>query len=69
MKCSSAGTELLEDQSSYLVVPVRPTGRLQWLLVLGPKSSGDVYTTTDSGLVASVAHILAGEIADHTVTA
>lgn len=63
------GTELLEDQSSYLVVPVRPTGSLQWLLVLGPKSSGDVYTTTDSGLVASVAHILAGEIADHTVTA
>ena len=63
------GSEKLEDKNDYLFVPIRPTGSLEWLIVLGPKSSGDVYTPTDNGLIASVAHIVAGEIADHTVSA
>lgn len=63
------GSEKLANGHNYLIVPIRPWGSLRWLMVLGPKNSGDVYTTTDNGLIASVAHIVAGEIADHTVPA
>lgn len=63
------GSEKLEDNNNYLFVPIRPSGSLEWLIVFGPKTSGDVYTPTDNGLIASVAHIVAGEIADHTLPA
>lgn len=61
------GTELVGDRDNYLFVPIRPTGKLDWLLVLGPKRSGDIYTTTENGLIASAAHIISGEIAEHAL--
>lgn len=60
-------TEPIGGRDNYLCVPIRPAGKLEWLLVLGPKRSGDIYTTTDNGLIASVAHIIAGEIAEHAL--
>ena len=61
------GTETLEDNGKFLVAPIRPVGKLEWLLVLGPKISGDVYTPTDNSLIASITHIVAGDIMDQSL--
>ena len=59
-KRARPGTETIKPNKTCLIVPIRIENKLTWLLILGPKGSGDVYTTTDNGLIAS----LAFEIAD-----
>ena len=61
------GTEVLENNEKFLVAPIRPAGKLEWLLVLGAKVSGDVYTPTDSSLIASITHIVAGDMLDQSL--
>jgi len=41
-------------KKNCLFAPIRIDRELKYLLVLGSKQSGDVYTTTDTGLIASL---------------
>lgn len=52
----------LAGLDAELLVPLRPQGALSAFLCLGPKLSGDVYTSTDLSLLASVAHHVSGEL-------
>lgn len=63
-KRARPGMETIGAEKNNLIAPIRPGGKLAWLLVLGPKSSGDVYTTTDNGLIASLAFVLADNALD-----
>src|SRR5262249_46058110 len=45
----------LEPLEAVVLVPVRRAGELAAAICLGPKVSGDVYTTTDLALLAAVA--------------
>ena len=63
-KRARPGAEAITSSKTCLVVPIRLENKLTWLLILGPKGSGDVYTTTDNGMIAS----LAFEIADKLQT-
>ena len=58
-KRARPGTEVIGAEKNNLIAPIRPGGKLAWLLILGRKSSGDVYTTTDNGLIGSLAFVLA----------
>jgi signal transduction histidine kinase len=43
------------EPSAALVVPVRPGGRVESLVALGAKRSGDIYTTNDATILAGIA--------------
>jgi GAF domain-containing protein len=45
-----------EQLGAALLVPLRPGGEATAFVCLGGKRSGDVYTTTDRALLASVGH-------------
>lgn len=49
------GNAAISPEKNCLFAPIHTNHTLKWLLVLGPKGSGDVYTTTDKGLIASLA--------------
>jgi len=53
---------VLETLGVPLVLPIRGMQRLAGLLALGPKRSGDVYTSTERALLASVADKIASEL-------
>lgn len=61
------GTEVIGGNDKFLVAPIRPAGKLEWLIVFGPKISGDVYTPTDNSLIASITHIVAEGMLDHSL--
>ncbi|MBW2448744.1 MAG: hypothetical protein JRG83_22910, partial [Deltaproteobacteria bacterium] len=52
----------LETLQAEVVVPVRQGDALTAFLCLGPKSSGDVYTSTDLSLLAAVAEKVSTEL-------
>jgi class 3 adenylate cyclase len=52
----------LETLGAEVVVPVRQDGALAAFLCLGPKQSGDVYTSTDLSLLATVAEKVSTEL-------
>jgi hypothetical protein len=52
----------LETLQAEVVVPVRQDEALAAFLCLGPKRSGDVYTSTDLSLLAAVAEKVATEL-------
>jgi predicted Ser/Thr protein kinase len=53
----------LETLDAEVVVPVRRGERLLAFFSLGPKASGDVYTPVDRALLATLARVIAEEIA------
>ncbi len=55
--------EALDAMGAELVVPVAPDGRLEALICLGEKRSGDVFSETDRALLARVADRAAVQIA------
>jgi hypothetical protein len=63
-KRSRPGTESISANKTCLIAPIRPQGEPSSFLILGPKGSGDVYTSTDRGLISS----LTLEIADKLQT-
>jgi hypothetical protein len=52
----------LAELEVELLVPLRPNGALAAFLCLRRKLSGDVYTSTDLSLLATVAHHVSGEL-------
>ena len=52
----------LEALQAEVVVPLRPGQRLLAFLCLGPKRSGDVYTSTDLSHLASVAEAVSSQL-------
>jgi class 3 adenylate cyclase len=52
----------LETLGAEVVVPVRQGDALSAFLCLGPKRSGDVYTSTDLSLLAAVAETVSREL-------
>jgi class 3 adenylate cyclase len=52
----------LEALSAEVVVPLRQAGALVAFLCLGPKRSGDVYTTTDLSHLAAVAEAVSSQL-------
>lgn len=57
------GIETTASGTAVLVVPLRPWGRLDWVMLFTRKSNGDVYTATDVGLIAQVSQVVSGGIA------
>jgi class 3 adenylate cyclase len=53
---------VLETLDVPLVLPIWGRQRLAGLLALGPKRSGDVFTSTERALLVSVADKIAGEL-------
>ena len=53
------------DGVSLLAVPLRPQGRMSWLMLLPCKPNGDIYTPTDIGLIAQVSQVIDAGIAEH----
>jgi hypothetical protein len=64
----SADRGALPESGAALIVPLRPGGAPDAFVGIGPKRSGDVYTSTDLSLLSAVAHAastrLAGGIPD-----
>jgi class 3 adenylate cyclase len=52
----------LETLQAEVVIPVHPGGALAGFVCLGPKRSGDVYTTTDVSHLAAVAETLSRQL-------
>lgn len=52
----------IETLGVPLIVPVRSEGELAAFFCLGPKGSGDVYTTTDLAMLSAVADKVASEL-------
>jgi adenylate cyclase len=52
----------LETMAAAVVVPVRQRGQLVAFLCLGPKQSGDIYTTTDLALLTAVANVVSSQL-------
>jgi len=48
-------------REAEIALPLRPQGRTEALLVLGPRRSGDIYTTSDIGVLAALAARLEAE--------
>jgi class 3 adenylate cyclase len=53
---------VLRSLDAPLVVPIENAGRVQGVLALGHKSSGDVFTSTERALIAAVADKIASEL-------
>jgi signal transduction histidine kinase/CheY-like chemotaxis protein len=53
---------VLEALGAAVLVPVRREGRLEAFVALGPKLSGDVYTSTDLTLLGAVSERTAAEL-------
>jgi class 3 adenylate cyclase len=74
MRAQDSGTRpfdraVLETLDAELAVPIRGTERLAALLSLGPKQSGDVYTSTDASLLSAIAQAVSGALARSDATA
>lgn len=52
----------LEESGLELLIPVRSGNDLAAIIGLGPRRSGDVYTTTDLGLLATVSERASAEL-------
>jgi GAF domain-containing protein len=50
---------LLARLGITLVIPIRSRGRLLGWIGLGAKRSGDIYTSTELGLLTAVANVVA----------
>jgi class 3 adenylate cyclase len=56
----------LEALAAALIVPIKRSKTLIAFLCLGPKSSGDIYTSTDLTLLGAVASSLSAELSRFT---
>jgi hypothetical protein len=62
-------TAALKELDPAIIVPLRPGGAPDALLLLAAKRSGDIYTPTDLTLLGSVAHVVTDQYSGILATA